>query len=374
MNILLLGGTGAMGSELVPILSKIPETNVYITSRKKYKHNDGNIIYIQGNAHSDIFMHQVLDKIKYDCIIDFMVYNTDDFKRRLSYILPNTKRYVFISSARVYADAENDITESSDRLLDVSKDQVFLNSDEYALAKAREEDLLIKSGYNNWIIVRPYITYNKNRLQLCNFEKEQWLIRALKGKKVVLGKDILDKVTSLTYAYDVSLAISKLILNFDVNGEIFHIVSDTSNTWKEVAEIYQKCFMTKFKKKIVFEYVDHSDLFSWKDEDKYVVSYDRLFNRKFDSSKLRSVIGDFEFMKVEEGLSKCFDEYCNPNNIDLNSKINWSLEGYFDKITGERESYKNFTSKKDMFVYLCYRYLPFKFSACLRNVFKYIKK
>ena len=42
-----------------------------------------------------------------------------------------------------------------------------------ALQKAREENLLLKSDSRNWTIIRPYITYYDERLQLGVFEKKR---------------------------------------------------------------------------------------------------------------------------------------------------------------------------------------------------------
>jgi hypothetical protein len=112
-----------------------------------------------------------------------MIYTTQSFKERVNFLLDATSQYVFFSSSRVYADSEIPITEDSSRLLDVSQDKKFLSTDEYSLAKARQENILRKSKRKNWTIIRPYITYSENRLQLGILEKEEWLYRALQGRK-----------------------------------------------------------------------------------------------------------------------------------------------------------------------------------------------
>ena len=47
MEILILGGTGAMGVPLVKLLAK--DNKLFVTTRSQ-KENKGNITYIQGNA------------------------------------------------------------------------------------------------------------------------------------------------------------------------------------------------------------------------------------------------------------------------------------------------------------------------------------
>src|SRR5574344_809898 len=110
MKILILGGTGAMGQYLVPMLVQ-NGNKVYVTSRKA-KISNQNLIYLQGNAHENLFLDKIL-KNKYDVIIDFMVYNTEEFSKRIDKFLSSTSQYIFLSSSRVYANSEKTLTEES---------------------------------------------------------------------------------------------------------------------------------------------------------------------------------------------------------------------------------------------------------------------
>ena len=158
-----------MGVPLVKLLSQKGNI-VYVTTRSK-KHNLGNIKYICGNAKDTIFFKSLMNR-NYDVIFDFMVYGTEEFKQRLDILLNHTKQYFFFSSARCYADFGKPIREDSPRLVDACKDLEYLATDEYGLAKGREENLLFNSQKNNWTIIRPYITYNAYRIQLGVYEKE----------------------------------------------------------------------------------------------------------------------------------------------------------------------------------------------------------
>lgn len=141
MNILILGGTGSIGAALVNIL-KTTNWNVAVTSRKA-KDRVGNVTYIEGNAHEKMFLKECLHKEKWDAIVDFMAYTTKEFSERYELFLKNTNQYFFLSSSRVYAESDSPITENSARLLDVCSDEEYLKTDEYALAKARQENLLL---------------------------------------------------------------------------------------------------------------------------------------------------------------------------------------------------------------------------------------
>ncbi|MDD4157779.1 MAG: epimerase, partial [Candidatus Cloacimonetes bacterium] len=176
-----------MGEYLVNLLSK-DNIDIFVTSRAE-KISQGNIHYLRGDAHDLTFLNDILNEF-WDVIVDFMNYNTLEFENRIDLLLKSTSQYVFLSSSRVYAGLNKIITEESPRLLDICTDKDFLSTDEYSLSKARQENILKISNFNNWTIIRPYITYSKNRLQLGVFEKEDWLFRALNGKTIILSNEI----------------------------------------------------------------------------------------------------------------------------------------------------------------------------------------
>ena len=89
-NILLLGGTGAMGTHLVNILSEQTGVDCYVTSRSKHE-DYGNIYYLHGNAHDEMFLADILALKDWDAIVDFMVYSTNEFANRYKNFLINTK-------------------------------------------------------------------------------------------------------------------------------------------------------------------------------------------------------------------------------------------------------------------------------------------
>ena len=140
-----------------PLVRQLATANdVYVTTRRDLSQPDSSgITYIKGNAKDLTFLASTLKSRHWDAIVDFMVWTTE-FPQVLPLMLESTDQYVFISSARVYAQSDEPITEETPRLLDVSEDQEYLSTNEYALAKAREEDMLFRSGRNNFTIVRPY--------------------------------------------------------------------------------------------------------------------------------------------------------------------------------------------------------------------------
>lgn len=309
MKIIVFGGTGAMGVPLVKLLADSGH-EVYITSRRERRYDSKNIHCIVGNARDMDFLKIIL-KDSYDVLIDFMNYTLSEFSERLDLILASVGHYIFLSSCRVYAKSNAPITEATPRLLDVCEDKEFLATEEYALTKAREENLLYDSAYKNWTIVRPTVTYNANRLQLGCYELENWLPRAIQGKPVVFFDDLADKLTSMTYGGDVAKGIAYLIRNPKALGETVNIASPESKTWAEIIQIYKSALKkvdSRYSLKIVM--LPHAEDCEIIFGRKWRLKYNRLYNRQFDSSKMNLLSGNkMTYMPIEDGLLNCVEEF-----------------------------------------------------------------
>ncbi|HEF8786613.1 TPA: NAD-dependent epimerase/dehydratase family protein [Providencia alcalifaciens] len=352
MKILVLGGTGAMGVHLVKLLAE-KNYQVSVTSRNKTG-NTNNINYIQGNAHNSDFLNSLLSQ-SWDAIVDFMIYSTPSFQQRYTQFLNATKQYIFISSSRVYADSEQPITENSLRLLDTIEDKAYLSTDEYALTKARQENLLFDSANSNWTIIRPYITYDDERLQLGVLEKEDWLYRALHGRSIVTAKDIQTKLTTLTTGKDVAKGICALIGNKLALREAFHITSSQSISWQQISETYLHVLAEYgFKVNLHEQNLDH--FLSWR-QGKYQVIYDRLFNRVFNNEKISQFIDTSTFTPPQTGLKVCLQNFlnCTPHRF---KSINWQEEALKDSELNERTNLKEISCTKQKIKYYLFKNLP----------------
>lgn len=324
-KVLLLGGTGAMGVYLAPVLVKAGY-QVYITSRKEHV-SDENIIYITGNAKNKEFIDTMLRE-NFDVIVDFMIYKTEEFKERYLELLDNTSHYLFLSSYRVYGDNHgNPITEDSPRLLDSVDDPEYLATDEYALTKARQENLLRGCDRSNWTILRPAITYSKERFQLGTLEAQEFLSRALKGKTIIFPEQMLDKQATMSWAGDVAELIARMILNEKAMGETYTVSTSEHHTWREVMEYYKE--LVGLKVKIVDLSVYESIIGR-----PYQIKYDRMFDRVIDNSKALAVTGmrQEEFMPLKDGLRMELENFKkNPVykgfNAALDKKIDQEVQG-----------------------------------------------
>ncbi|MBO4818332.1 MAG: NAD-dependent epimerase/dehydratase family protein [Bacteroidales bacterium] len=345
MRVLILGGTGAIGSFLVEYFTDT-DNEVYVTSRKDRK-DYKNIHYLKGNAHDQAFISPILEK-KWDAIVDFMVYDSEEFAKALPALCEATNQYVFLSSARVFADSAI-IDEKSPKLIDVIDDRDYLSSNDYAIRKCREERIIVDSGYNNCTIIRPYITFSEKRLQLGILEKEKWLYRALDRRAIVIYGDFLDRMTTLTFGKDVAFCIGKLIGNRLAIGEDYNIMNPEPITWREILSVYLDAIEAKFgyRPNVVQQDITRSGkgYYGWR--------YDRNYNRVFDINKLRNTIGQYDFVDAKSALRNSIDSFLdNPSFL----AINYADEAEFDRITGESTPLSRIIGIRNKAKYLLCRY------------------
>lgn len=357
-KVLLLGGTGAIGVYLAkPLLSR--GYNVYITSRTKQ--DSQAVRYLMGNAKDDMFLERVLNEVEPDAIVDFMDYSTNEFSSRL-HLLLQVKHYLFLSSYRVFAE-ESPLTERSPRLLDVCLDKEFLATDEYALHKARCENVLRFSGRRNWTILRPSITYSTNRFQFGCLEANTVCWRSLRGLPVVIPKEMLDKRTILTWGGDVGEMIARLVENKLAHGEDYNLATAESLTWREVAAIYAENIGLRYEMCSLREYEALTS--------KYQVRYDRMVDRCVDNSKVLKATGltQNELMPVRDGLRKELWQFkLNEHYRGFNARQNVMI----DKLCGLPPPLRVLTAQ-ERHAYLGWRYPLLARSSPLRVVKKILR-
>lgn len=321
-KVLLLGGTGAIGNYVSEHCIALGY-KVFITSRSVIPDGVGIINYIHGDATDFKFLKLLLSGVRYDAIIDFMVYRTKDFEDRVDFILSNTEHYIFLSSYRVFSNyGLEPLKENSSKLLDVTSDKKYLETDEYALAKARQENTLMLSNRKNWTIVRPSISYAAGRFQLGTLEANIILPRAYVGLPVILPNEIMPLYTTMTWAGDVARMISALLFKPQSMGTDFNVTSSESVTWENVAKLYYDVIGLNVIKVTTEDYLSLG-------LNHFQLKYDRLFNRICNNDKILNITGikNNELMKLADGLS--FElARTNPVMSDSFSRIH----GRIDKI------------------------------------------
>lgn len=347
-----------MGVPLTKILAD-KRHRVYVTSRRARVSEVENVTFLQGYAHDLSFIKCALSGSHYDAIVDFMSYSTKEFQERYAIMLEAARQYIFISSARVFAECKGKISEDSPRLLDACRDEAYLATDEYALAKARQENLLRSSGRTNWTIIRPSITYNDYRLQMGAFDKEGWLYRALHGRSIVLSRDVADKLTAMTHGADLTRALANMIGQGSALGKAFNIATEKSYTWRQILPFYLDVLeeVTGSRPRVV----EAEQSVKMRDGSRYQIMYARSLNRSFDASALKPYVDVSTFLDAKEGLRTALRNFLKAPRFDA---INWRHEAWNDRECGERTPLSEIPSTGARIEYICYRYrLPLLYRA-----------
>lgn len=328
-KVLVLGGTGAMGSYLVPLLVDCGY-QVEVTSRKARQSDTPNITYLQGSAKDIEFIKGLADGCNYAAIFDFMLYSYPEFKERYEQLLAMTSQYFFVSSYRVYADADVAITEDTPRKVDLAETVPRYADDHYGMSKGRQENLLFSSGQKNWVIIRPSMTFSTDRFQFgCadNFD----VIRSQRELISALPSSVVHQKTSLTYGKDVAKMLVRLIGNEQSYGQAFNMSTGENHQWCEVADIYGEVFG-----------LDWIEV----DTEAYDAAYgqhaaliDRELNRAFDASKMLAATGltDCDFYTLEQGLSEAWAGSKKSNFKNSNRAIEAHVR--VDKLTNSIVDY-----------------------------------
>ncbi|NMB95461.1 MAG: NAD-dependent epimerase/dehydratase family protein [Clostridiaceae bacterium] len=301
-KVLVLGGTGAMGVYLVPELASMGY-QVKVISLDNVVSDNSHITYVQANAKDNSFLYGLLQE-NYDAIVDFMLYSTKEFSERYEMMLSNTNHYIFLSSYRVYANSTL-IKENSPRLLDVSEDKEFLATEDYALYKAKQEDILKASKFDNWTVVRPAITYSKFRYQLVTLEANTVIYRAMNKLPVILPEEAIHIQGTMSWAGDVAKMLSRLVLNPAALKETYTVATSEHHTWEEIANYYKEIIGLEYLTVDTETYLSFFDPSVMKGA-RYQLLYDRCFNRIIDNSKILQATGlkQSDLMPLKEGLKK----------------------------------------------------------------------
>ena len=304
-RILVIGGTGAMGVYLVPLLAKNGYSVTVVANDETMPEDYENVRFIKANM-LDMSAVRKFAEEDYDGVVDFMIYNTSNLGKYLPVYLDHTRHYVYLSSYRVFADEQHPVVESSPQLLNASTDYELRYSDDYAIHKAKGECFLRGWKTDNWTIIRPAITYSKYRCQLITLERPQ-IMGALKANKpVVLAENAMNVQATMTWAGDVALMITRLLFNQKAMRNDYNVTTCETRTWGEIAEYYKDIFGLRYLVGTEEEYLraraggDYERWMVWQ------LHYDRMFNRIMDNSKILRDTGlkQEDFTSLYDGLKR----------------------------------------------------------------------
>ena len=303
-KVLLIAGGGTLGSYTArELLSKGAYVDV-ICLEDNVSDNE-RLTYYKQNATVE-FLEELFDEKHYDGVINFIHYKkVEDYKPYHELIIKNTDHLIFISSYRVYADERHPITEDAPRLLDVTSDEEFLEKEDYALAKARCEDLLTgEHSGEPWTVVRPVISFSYRRFDLFTYSRNDIWDMVEKYGKLPMPISARDLGAGIDWAGNSGKLIANLLFKNEAIGEAYTVSSAQNLTWGQLGEIYAELlgFEIEWCDDGTFEKRYPSSV----ERKRWLYRYDRKFDRTIDNSKILKATGlkESDFTSVAEGLKK----------------------------------------------------------------------
>lgn len=303
-NVLLIAGGGTLGTYVSKELLRLGAYVEVICPEEKVSDNEC-LVFHQSLATEELLC-DLFSKKHYDGIVNFIHYKEPEaYKKIYPLLIQNTDHLIFISSYRVYADAQHPITETAPRLLDVATDVSFLENERYALPKAKCEDFLNGEHKGEpWTIVRPVISFSDKRLDLLLYSGHRVLDVARAGTELFLPEMVKDYTAGWDWAYNSGKLIANLLFKPNALGETFTIYSGHGMTWGEVAALYQKLTGVRIRWCDEETYLNFHTVVQTNNIMKWAWIYDRRYNRDMDCTKVLRATGLSydDFASVESGL------------------------------------------------------------------------
>jgi nucleoside-diphosphate-sugar epimerase len=227
MRVLFIGGTGIISSASSPLALE-SGIDLYLLNRgKSHRGIPEGAKVLPGDANDRASLEAAISDLKFDAVVNWIVFTPDQIERDLDVFRGRTGQYVFISSASAYQTppASLPVTESTvldNPLWEYSRNKIAC--EERLVRAYREEKYPVT-------IVRPSHTYDRTLLPF----DHGWTVvdRMRRGKPVLVHGDGTSLWT-LTHHRDFARAFVPLLGNPHAIGEAFHITSDEWLTWDQI--------------------------------------------------------------------------------------------------------------------------------------------
>ena len=298
MKILVTGGTGLVGMHLKDILPNA----IYLSSSDCNLLNDVEVIAMYSIIKPDIVIHLaarvggIVDNINYpvEYLEQNILMNTNVIKYAHKF---NVSRLIGILSTCVYPDIVNKYPMKEEELFNGPP---TLTNFSYGFAKrcmAAHINAYVKQYNKKWCYLIPcnlYGEYDKYE------EHHSHFVSAL-IKKIYEAKDTIKvwgtgkPLRQFMYGGDLAGIIKYMIDNDIVDN--FNVAPKEVYSIDEIANIAKKACK---KENLVVNYNNSKS--------------DGQFRKDVDSSKLLTVLQDFEFTLLKEGIKKVYDNFSKRHN------------------------------------------------------------
>ena len=318
MKILFIGGTGVISTACSELCIE-NGFDLYLLNRSlSIRKAPAGAIVINADIRDKQAVTTVLTKEKFDVVVDWIAYNEEHVKNDFELFRDKTDQYIFISSASAYHKPPIKLPIREDTNLSNpfwSYSQGKIDCENYLIRMFREENFPVT-------ICRPSHTYDKTRFPL--YDNYTSFNRMKQNKNVIIHGDG-NTMWTLTNAKDFAKGFIGLLGNTKTLGEAYHITSDESLTWNEIANIIAEAAGLELKiSHLPVEFIAKYDT-EWGCN----LFGDKAYSTVFDNSKIRTVVPDFKAsIAYRDGVKEVIGWYSHKEN----QAVNTELDALMDKM------------------------------------------
>lgn len=326
MKILFIGGTGVISLSCSELCVEKGFDLFLLNRGRSFRTPPPGTKLIQADISDIKSVESALKNQSFDVIVDWIAFNEKDVKRDYELFRSRTKQYIFISSASAY--------QKPPQKLPITEDVPLINPYwKYSRAKIDCENYLLSRFKEDGFpvtICRPSHTYDRTKPAL----KIGYLsfYRMMKGKKIIIPGNG-NTLWTLTHTKDFAKGFIGLLGNHNAVGEAFHITSDETLTWNQIAEILASNAGYDLKTIHI-----PNDFIAQLDKDWGAELYgDKAYDTYFDNSKIKSIVHDFKAtIPFEEGAGEIAEWYSQSSNQILNTELDLNMDRIIQEFVSQK--------------------------------------
>lgn len=305
MKILFIGGTGTISSSCLSAALEMGHDISILCRGTRNERIPKGVKIFTGDAYQlDDSVSQAIEKIDWDCVINWILYEPNQAQLDIKRFSKNTKRYFFISTTSVYDDSNNDgLIIESQKYLETSwfYSKNKMNAEKVFLQAYKDENFPVT-------IIRPGHTYNDFTIPANIQGFGYGLIKRIEEQKNILVHGDGNSYWTLTHSDDFAKYFIQLLQSSAIEGEIFHIANEEYHTWNEIFSVYSDLIGKKIHK----IYMSDSEIYKASPLIGEPIMNDKKYNRIFDLSKLKKYIENFNSdISLHDGLSRVLKWHAN---------------------------------------------------------------
>lgn len=319
MKVLFIGGTGIISSACSRLCVEKGVDLFLLNRGKSFRTPPQKAKIINADIRDPKLVGSVLADERFDVVVNWIAFEEDHVRNDYNIFKDRTAQYIFISSASAYQKPIPKLPITEDTPLENpfwAYSRAKIECEQFLMKKFREEGFPVT-------IVRPSHTYDETKNPL----KENYLpfYRMKMGKPIIIHDDG-NSTWTLTHTKDFAKGFVGLLGKKETLGEAYQITSEETLTWNQIA--MHLANSAGFELQIA--HIPSTFIKKYDDEWGDGLLGDKAHSVKFDNSKIRKVVPDFDpTIKFDKGADEIADYYVHRK---MDNHVNENLDQLMDTI------------------------------------------